>query len=277
MTLYFIGIGPSTEYLSLKAMKILRAINKIYIDTYTSIIPDFSIDFIKKYAKRDSEIVIANRSVLEGRGIDFIVKEAKEKNIAIIVPGDPFIATTHDAIRIEALANGVDVKVVYGVSIYSLAPSATGLQAYRFGKTVTLVYPQEFKPYSVIETIYNNMNQRLHTLILLDLKLEKGIAMTIKEAVEILLDLEKEYSGSSRLRNVVAVGLAQVGTENEYVRADLLPNLGNYDYPPPPHSIIIVADPHPMELEALHLICNLPQHIYEKLNRISKYNSNAIL
>jgi len=277
MTLYFIGMGPSTEYISLKAMKILRTVDKVYIDAYTSVLPDFSIDFIMKYTKRDAEIVVANRSVLEGKSIDFIVKEAREKNIAIIVPGDPFIATTHDAIRIEALAKGTDVKVVYGVSIYSLAPSATGLQAYRFGKTVTLVYPYGFKPYSVIETIYNNMDLRLHTLVLLDLKLEKGIAMTIKEAVEILLDLEIEYSGSNRLRNVVAVGLAQVGTENEYVRADLLPNLGNYDYPPPPHSIIIVADPHPMELEALHLICNLPQHIYEKFNRISKHNSNAIL
>ena len=277
MTLYFIGMGPSTEYISLKAMKILRTVDKVYIDTYTSILPDFSIDFIMKYTKRDAEIVVANRSVLEGEGIDFIVKEASEKNIAIIVPGDPFIATTHDAIRIEALARGIDVQVVHGVSIYSLAPSATGLQAYRFGKTVTLVYPRVFKPYSVIETIYNNMDLRLHTLVLLDLKLEKGIAMTIKEAVEILLDLEIEYSGSNRLRNVVAVGLAQVGTENEYVRADLLPNLGNYDYPPPPHSIIIVADPHPMELEALHLICNLPQHIYEEFNRISKHGSNVFL
>lgn len=265
MTIYFIGLGPSPEYMSLKAIKVLERVDKIYIDVYTSIVPGSIYNFIRKYVRADAEIVFANRSMLEGKGINSIVEEARRKDIGIIIPGDPFIATTHDAIRIEALSKGVDVRVVYGVSIYSLAPSASGLQAYRFGKTVTLVYPHGFKPYSVIETIYDNLDRNLHTLVLLDLRLEENVAMTIPEAVDILLDLEREFSGKNILGKVIAVGLAQIGAEKEYVRADLLPNLSKYNYPPPPHSIIIVAKPHPMELDALHLICRLPNEIYRSL------------
>lgn len=271
MTIYFIGLGPSPEYITLKGVSILRKVDKIYVDAYTNIIPSSIIDFIKKYTRDHAEIIFASRSVLEGSGINIIIEEGMGKDIAIIVPGDPFIATTHDAIRIEALSKGVEVRVVHGVSIYSLAPSATGLQAYRFGKTVTLVYPYVFKPFSVIETIYDNLDRGLHTLILLDLKLEEGIAMTINEAVDILLDLEKEYSGKNKLESIIAVGLAQVGTENEYIKADLLPELTKYEYPPPPHSIIVVAKPHPMELDALHLICGLPEAIYKKYSHRRRF------
>ncbi len=266
MTIYFIGIGPSIKYLSIKAIEVLGRVEKIYIDTYTNIIPDFSVETIRRYCRGDVEIVYADRTMLEGRGIDAIVREAMEKEIALLVPGDPFIATTHDAIRVEALAKGVEVRVVYGVSIYSLAASATGLQAYRFGKTVTLVYPRGFKPYSVVETIYDNLDRELHTLLLLDLRIDEGVAMTIGEAVEILLDLEREYGGD-KLGDTIAVGLARLGTDNEYVKADLLPSLAKYNYPPPPHSIVVVAKPHPMELEALHLIADLPDNVYSKLLR----------
>ncbi len=254
MALYFIGIGPSIDYLSVKALEILSRVDKVIVDTYTSIVDN--IDHIEDYIPGSIEIVYARRKDLEGGSIDKIVEEALSKDIALLVPGDPFIATTHDAIRIEAVKKGVKVEVIYGVSIYSMAASATGLQAYKFGKTVTLVYPTSFKPYSVIETIYDNMDRGLHTLLLLDLKLEEGIAMTIPEAVEILLTLEKELNGR-RLPDAIAVGLAKLGTRDEKKVADYLRNLGNHDYPGPPHAIVIVGKLHPMEKEALETLCRL--------------------
>ncbi len=271
MTLYFIGMGPSIEYLSLKAIAILKSVDKVVVDRYTSIVPDYSIDRLREIIGCKPVIVEASRSDLEGWSIKSIVEEAIEKDIALLVPGDPFIATTHDAIRLEALKKGVDVEVVYGVSVYCLVASASGLQAYRFGKSVTLVYPEGFKPYSVLETIYDNLKRGLHTLLFLDLKIDKGVAMTIPEAIDLLLSLDREYSSNPILDRVIGVGLAQIGTDRETVRADILSRLSSYEYPEPPHSLVIVAKPHPIELELLHYIGKLPLSVFERYTSCKSY------
>ncbi len=271
MTLYFIGLGPSIEYLSLKAIRVLKNADKIIVDTYTSLVPGFSIDYLRKVVGEKPVIVMARRSDLEGKAIDSIIEEALDKDIALLVPGDPFIATTHDAIRVEAYKRGVHIETVYGVSVYGIAASASGLQAYRFGKTVTLVYPIGFKPYSVIDTIYDNLSRNLHTLLLLDLKLDKGVAMTIPEAVHILLDLEREYAIEPFLDKVLGIGLARLGTSEEFVKADRLSNLDRYGYPKPPHSIIVVAKPHPIELDLMYYIGSLPRKLYIEYSRRKTY------
>ncbi|RLG82713.1 MAG: diphthine synthase [Thermoprotei archaeon] len=271
MTLYFVGLGLSISHLTLKAIEVLRKVDKIYIDTYTNIVPDFDLDVLKSIIGSKKKFVFASRKDLEGVNISRIVDEARENDIAILVPGDPFIATTHDAIRVEALSRGVSVETVHGISIYSAIASATGLQAYRFGKTVTLVRPSVSKPFSVIETIYANLKLNLHTLVLLDLKLEEGYAMTINEAVEILRELEKEYSDEQLLRGVIGIGVARLATRDQVIKADLLYNLKNYSYPPPPHSIVIVAKPHPIELDLLKYIGDLPDNIYQILLKSKEY------
>ncbi len=271
--LYFVGIGPSLKYLSLKAIEILSTVDKIIVDTYTSIIPDFTIDnLLKTIDIRDHDkIILAKRSDLEGKNISRIVEEAKYMDIAILVPGDPFIATTHDAIRLHALENNVSVKVVYNVSIYSLAASATGLQAYKFGKTVTLVYPEEFTPISTLETIYHNLMQGLHTLVLLDIRVEEQRIMNIREAVPIITELENKIVGYSILENVLAVGVARLGTDEEYIKADKLGNLAKYNYPPPPHSIVIVGYPHPIELDLLKYLGHMDKETYEYFQQRNVY------
>lgn len=265
--LYFVGLGLSINHISIEALNALRKADRIYIDTYTNIVPDFSLDRLFELIGEEKDVVMAKRELLEGKNIYHIIEEASKKNVVILVPGDPFIATTHDAIRVEALKKGVKVKVINGLSIYSLAPSRTGLQAYRFGKTVTLVYPDYFKPYSAIETIYENLERNLHTLLLLDLKLEENKAMTIPEAVELIIDLDEKKS----LENIIGVGMARLGSSDEKIVADRLINLGNYEYPPPPHSIIIVAKPHPIELDNLFYVCGLPEKIYRKYSLARNY------
>ncbi len=263
--LYFIGLGLYPKHLTLEAIDALRRLDKAYIDTYTSIIPGFDKSIIENLVP--GEVVEASRSMLEGESITRIVEEARDKNVGIITPGDPFIATTHDAIRIEALKKKIPVKTIHGITIYSLAASATGLQAYRFGKTVTLVYPEAFKPISTIQAIHDNLDRGLHTLLLLDLRLEENRVMTIPEAVEILLDLDER----GILGETIAVGAARLGTPGQTIVADRLHSLGDYDYPPPPHSIIVVAKPHPVELEALHYLAGLPYKLYKRYERSRGY------
>jgi diphthine synthase len=253
VVLVFVGIGYSIRHLTLEAIEYLRKADKVVIDRYTSLYED-DLSALAEYAR--GELVYASRKDLEGEGMNSLIEEARFKTIVLAVPGDPFIATTHDSLRVEAIKKGVEVKVVNSLSILTLIQSRLGLQAYRFGKTVTLVYPDFFKPYSTIETIYENLNRRLHTIVLLDLRLEREKAMTIPEAVEILLKLDDELE--NRLDNTLAIGVARLSWRDERVQADLLPRLVRYDFPPPPHSLVIVSNPLPVEMEGLKLICKLP-------------------
>ncbi|MEM0380322.1 MAG: diphthine synthase [Desulfurococcaceae archaeon] len=266
--LIFIGLGLSIRHLTLEAIYWLNNVDKVIIDTYTGFTDGFDIDFIKNITCNKSvEIVLAERKDLESRAINDIIEEARFRNIAILVPGDPFIATTHDAIRVEALKSNVKVIVVNGLSIHTLAISRTGLQSYRFGKTVTLVYPDVSKPYSVVDVIYDNITRNLHTLVLLDYRSDENKYMSIPEAVNLLLDLDYK----NLLDRIIGVGLARIGTIDEYIVADILPDLRDYQYPKPPHSLIIVAKPHPVELDCLKNICKLPDRLYRKYLSSKEY------
>jgi len=255
--LIFIGLGFAPQHLTLEALNHIVKCDKIIIDTYTGIIQEDYIDTIKPLLK-GKEVVYAKRRDLEGSSIEKLVAEAKNRDIVVLVPGDPFIATTHDAIRAEAGRRGVKVKVVNGLSIVNLAITKCGLQIYRFGKVITLVFPEITKPYSVIDTIYDNLNRRLHTLVLLDIRVEEGKYMGIGEAVDILIDMDVE----NRLANTIGIGLERLGFRDEKVIADLLPSLRKYRFHKPPHSLIILSEPHPIELDCLLHYCNLPLNVY---------------
>lgn len=66
---------------------------------------------------------------------DFIsgemIEEAKEKDIALLVVGDPFGATTHADLVIRAKNAGVKVDVVHNTSILN-AVGCCGLQVTNF-------------------------------------------------------------------------------------------------------------------------------------------------
>ncbi|MCY0868072.1 MAG: diphthine synthase [Desulfurococcus sp.] len=243
--LAFVGLGYSRRHLTQEALELLGMADKIYVDTYTSIYED-GYEWIKR-VNPSAEVVYARRADLEGEGISRVVSEAERMNVAVACPGDPFVATTHDAIRVEALRRGVEVRIASGVSIVSLIYSRLGLQSYRFGKMVTLVYPRDFKPYSVVETIYSNLERNLHTLILLDLRVEEGLAMTIPEAITILGELDEK----GMLMDQIGVAIARLGWSTELVRAGRLRYLREQSYPPPPHSLVITAKLHPVEAENL--------------------------
>lgn len=251
--LIFVGLGYSLRHLTNEAIEALKTADIIYVDSYTSLYED-DFDKLREF-NLNARFHVARRSDLEGKNVSRILEEALQWKVVIAVPGDPFIATTHDAIRLEAIKRGIEVRVVNGLSIIGLAHSRLGLQSYKFGKTITLVYPDSFKPYSVVETIYDNLSRGLHTLILLDLRVEEGRAMTIPEAVDILLNLDEKKELASRL----AVGVARLGWRTEKVVVSHLSQLRDFIYPPPPHSIIVCGRLHPVEEELL-LKSNLQHH-----------------
>lgn len=259
MALYLIGAGPSIEYLSLRAIELLRRATRVYIDTYTSIAPGLSIDNIKAYAP-GAEIINADRRILENESKK-IIEEARTMNVVVLVPGDPLFATTHISLILEAIEEGIGTEIVPGVSGIQAVIDATGLQFYKFCRPITLVYPESFKPFSVIETIWDNMRRNLHSLLLLDLRLDENKAMTIKEAITILLELEeelaKEMNCDTKIPDSIIVGVARAGLPDSKCKAGKPATLLKEDFPPPPHSLVVTAPRlHPIEAEALRKLCN---------------------
>ncbi len=259
MPLILVGGGLSRRYATFEAIAEISRADKVYVDSYTSIAPGIDEDFVKR-VNPWAKVIRADRKLLEEQS-HCIIEEARHYYIVILVPGDPMAATTHVSLVVEARRLGINVRIVPGVAGPYAAALLTGLQSYRFGKMVTLVYPEHgVKPYSVVETIWDNASRNLHTIVLLDLRLDEGKAMTIPEAVKILLELEKELARAEDREEVIAkltlVGVARAGMDDYKCVAGGPNELISEKWPPPPHTLIVTAPRlHPIEAEALTLLC----------------------
>ncbi len=277
MVLIILGLGTSIDYLSLEALDHLSRADIVFLETYTSIAPGISYDRIKRIIL--GELRYISRRELEEEAGKTILREAERKYVVLAVAGDPMIATTHINLVVAAAKKGIEYHIIPGLSGIQASVSLSGLQVYKFGRIVTLTYPEQYyKPLSTIKVIRENMERGLHTLVLLDIRFDEGRAMSIREASRILLELEEEYCTKSNceplLEDVIGIGVARAGTREALVRADLIRYLGDYDYPPPPHSLIVTGDLHPVELETLVFHGKLPlEHIQDipKYQKIIRY------
>ena len=125
---------------------------------------------------------------------------------------------------------------------------ATGLQSYKFSKTVTVPYDPPL-PASILETISDNYGRGLHTLLLLDVEADLNKQLTIADA------LAKITPANPSLETRLAVGVARLGSRDEKVKASRIGRLVTEDFGGPPHSIVVVGRLHFMETEALRIIC----------------------
>lgn len=279
MVLIILGLGTSIDYLSLEVLDHLSRADIVFLETYTSIAPGITYDRVKRMVL--GELRYVSRRELEEEAGEIILEKAAQKYVVLAVAGDPMIATTHVNLVVAAAKKGIDYKIIPGLSGIQASISLSGLQVYRFGKIVTLTYPEQYyRPLSTIEVIRKNMKQGLHTLVLLDVRFDEGRAMGIKEASRILLELEEEYCSRNNCRSLleetIGVGVARAGTREAVVQADLIKYLGDYEYPSPPHSLIVTGDLHPVELETLVFHGKLPlEHIRDnpRYERISRYMS----
>ncbi len=181
------GTGLHRGHLTLELIEALKTADKVYIDVYTMPNTQGIVSAIKEYAPHAVE---ATRSMLEDRATE-IIEEARHLKIVITVSGHPLIATTHVSLLAEARARGVETRVIHGISGVVAAMTVSGLDFYKFGRTVTIPGPwRSVKPYSIVEYIYYNAVAGLHTLLLLDIDNE-GRQLCLKEAKEVLLEVDR--------------------------------------------------------------------------------------
>lgn len=258
----FVGLGLHDDLgISLRGLEEVKSANSVFVELYTSLLPDFSIKrFEETCGKR---ITVFSRRDIEEKNGECILNATNHGKAVLLVPGDPLVATTHVTLRIEAEKRGIKTRLVHGASILSAVIGLSGLHNYKFGKSVTIpfsdVTPSE-TPYDVIS---QNSKLKLHTLCLLDIRAEEKRYLSIGEALKTLLETEAKRKEKALTMKTLAVGIARAGSNNSQVRADFLECLLDHDFGGPPHTLVFPGELHFVEAEALVVLAGAPRQILE--------------
>jgi diphthine synthase len=237
---------------SLETLEILRKADLIFIEKYTNFIMKEIPELMKEI---EHKFEVLTRKELE-EGDQQLLERIRNKFSVLLIPGDPFIATTHSSLYLAAIQRGFSCKIIHNTSIISAAASVSGLSSYRFGRTVTCPFPEnasEF-PYEIIQ---RNKRIEAHTLVLLDINLLTKDFLSVTEAIDILLELEekkqeKVFTSDSRI-----IGLAKIGYNTEKISFGLPKDVKAYSWREigPPQALIVCADYlHFAEREALQVL-----------------------
>lgn len=248
MVLHIIGIGLGNEKdITVKGLEKVQKAEMVYLESYTSKLNCSKEQLEKFYAKK---IVLANRAMVENDDNE-ILKYAKTKEVAFLVVGDPFSATTHTDLFLRAKKEGIAVTVTNNASILT-AVGITGLQLYKFGKTTSLPYPEEnFQPETAYDVIKMNKKNGLHTLVLLDIKPEQGKYMSVREGIEILWRIEEKRKEMVFTKKTFCVGCARLGAEDYCIKSGSTIDVEKHDFGAPLHCLIVPSTLHFMEEEML--------------------------
>lgn len=246
--------------ITLGTVEYLKKADRVFVELYTSIVPRFDVRELEKLAGK--RVTVVRRAELEGPWLRELLKVAEQELVVLLAPGDPFIATTHISLRLEAAKRGVKVKVLPSPSVINAVAASTGLDFYKFCRPVTIVKPSaSYFPSTPYHVLRENLARGLHTLFLLDLDIERGYAMTAHEAVDILLELERREEGNVLGEDALFVAVARATSDDEVVVAFTpaqRPELG-----PPPHLLVVPGLLNAVEAEALHHLAGAPTELLE--------------
>ncbi|KAL1872804.1 hypothetical protein VTK73DRAFT_1275 [Phialemonium thermophilum] len=253
--LYLVGLGLSDETdITVKGLEAVKRASRVYLEAYTSILLVDQSTLETYYGR---SITVADREMVESNS-DEILRGAKEEDVAFLVVGDPFGATTHTDLVLRARELGVPVRTIPNASILS-AIGATGLQLYNFGQTVSMVFfLDNWRPTSFYDRIKENRSIGLHTLVLLDIKVKEQSLenmargrkiyeppryMTVGTCAKQMLEVEEEKGEGVYGLESLAIGAARVGGKTEKFVAGTLQELCDADdlLGPPLHSLVLLG------------------------------------
>jgi diphthine synthase len=245
--LLFVGLGLSDERgLSAQAMDALRGSDEVLAEEYTATAPAGTLERLgaalgRPVRRLDRALLESERPVLEAL--------ARRPRVALLVVGDPFAATTHVALRSAVERAGHTWRYFPNASILTAAAGFLGLQHYRFGRTVSLPFPEPgFEPRSPIEQIAGNRGRGLHTLVLLDLRPGEGRFLLAPEALRLLR--ERDPEGKALPANGRVAVVARVGREDAGAWFGSIPELLEVDFGLPMHALVVPAEELHVEEEA---------------------------
>ncbi|MFB6100164.1 MAG: diphthine synthase, partial [Candidatus Nanohalobium sp.] len=136
--IHLIGLGLDNGEVTEKGLEAMESADRVFAEFYTN---TETVDLEKLEEETGSEIQKLSREEVEQQ--DTIIEEAGDSDVAFLVSGDALTATTHYDIKHRAEERGIETEVVHAPSIFT-SIAETGLNVYKFGRTVTL--PEEGKP-----------------------------------------------------------------------------------------------------------------------------------
>lgn len=254
--LIFVGLGlAGLSDVTMRGLEAIRSADLVLLELYTSKLVGADARDLEALAGKPVRVL--TREDVEARAEE-ILREARAKNVVFLAAGDPLSATTHQDLRARAQDEGIPTRHVPGVSIFTSAPAAAGLQLYKFGRATTVPFWEgDYRPDSFFDAIQDNKARGLHTLVLLDLQAERDRFMTVPEAVRILRDVDARRGGAV-LADSMVVGLARVGSADERVVAAPASEWDGIDLGPPPHCLIVPGALHFVEEAALRRLRAAP-------------------
>lgn len=263
--LYLIGLGLSYKSdITVRGLEAVRQCSRVYLEHYTSILMAASQEELEEFYGKP--VILADRELVES-GSEEILKNADKEDVAFLVVGDPFGATTHTDLVLRAKKAGIKVESIHNASVMN-AVGACGLQLYNFGQTISMVFfTENWRPDSWYDKILENRKIGLHTLVLLDIKVkEQSIEnmargrliyeppryMSISQCCEQLLEIEEARNAQAYTPETPAVAISRLGSASQTFKAGTIRELAEYDSGEPLHSLVILGRQcHELELEYL--------------------------
>ncbi len=258
--LVFVGLGLQADQdLTLAGLGAAQACDRCFAEFYTSQ-PGMSMEALEETIGKPVE-VLPREAVEQG---DVILTAAQHQSVCLLTGGDPMTATTHVDLRLRALQRGIPTRVIHGVSIVTAATGLLGLQIYKFGRTTTLAYPEKnYFPLSPYHVIRRNRERGLHTLVLLDIQEKREQYMTVREGVELLLEMEQRCGNDVITEDTVLAGVARASSPEPVTKAGYPAELLDVDFGPPLHTLLVPGDLHQMEARALVELAGGPAELLD--------------
>ncbi|MHC1593307.1 MAG: diphthine synthase [Methermicoccaceae archaeon] len=264
--LTFVGLGLFDERdITLKGLDAVRGADIVYAEFYTSKLCGTSIEKMEElYGKK---VHVLERKDIEER--PFFIEQAHDRDVVLLSGGDSMVSTTHVDLKLRAHRNGIRTRTVHAPSIVSAVCGISGLQNYRFGKSATIPFPYVHggkrtvyeSPYLVVR---ENLERKLHTLLYLDIQNERF--MRAGEGAGLLLEAAQQKD-DRELEGRLSVAIGRAGSEHCVVRAVPLrqmSKMSKMELGEPLHVLIVPAELHFIEAEALVELAGAPESILEK-------------
>ncbi|MCI4322590.1 MAG: diphthine synthase [Thermoplasmata archaeon] len=256
--LWFVGLGlAGPQEIPPRVRQLTAEAGAVFAEEYTSRVSPGTMDALEREVGRP--IVRVDRSALEAEGL---VREALHHHaqVVLLVAGDPFVATTHVALRVAAESWGHEWRYVPGATVATAVPGFLGLQQYRFGRTVSIPFPEpNFTPRSPRDAIGRNRSAGLHTLVLLDLRPDLDRYLTANEALRILIEQDASFPPPLFPPEQPVAVAARVGRDDAAGWFGPIEALSRADFGPPLHALVVPALPLHFEEAAALVRFRLPE------------------
>lgn len=269
--LRFIGLGiTGPDSLSEKTCQVISNSDIVYLEQFTSPMPESDVQKIRQLVK--GSFKLAPRWLVEdGKEI---LENARSNQVALLSYGDPYIATTHIELRMRAIQEKIQTATIHASSAITSLVGECGLHYYKVGKTVTIM--SGIPSTTAYHTIFENLKLGNHTVVLLEYNQNENFFLDPKEALQSLLESEKEQIRKVISESTYAVVASRIGQENQKIVAGRIASLLNVDFGAPPHSIVIPGALHFTESDALKVLANCFDEPSDNTSKIEKISAQMM-